>query len=50
MRQSLNLGGCDGFSYVSISQDAPNTVSKKNNDHSCRKIFFHTLLDLYLIQ
>ena len=39
MSNLLNLGGADGFSYVSISQDAPNTVSK-NNDHSCRKIFF----------
>ncbi len=44
--QSLNLGGADGFSYVSISQDAPNIVSKKIMIIHAERFFFPYIIGL----
>ena len=38
--ESLNFGGADGFSYMSISKDAPNITSEKLMSIHTERFFF----------
>ena len=44
--ESLKFGGADGFSYVSISEDAPNIVSKKIMLIHAERFFFPYVIGL----
>ena len=45
--ESLNFGGADGFSYMSISKDAPNITSEKLMSIHTERFFFPYIIGIF---